>query len=124
MSPKALKRSKKMTTEIIPAFEGRVVSSHSLTIRLDQLEGGEINYMVIPDDEVVAGAELDFMHHVRSGAPMVFLAIMVLGSKLMNHTIIETLDAINAVNHRLAQIASGVDEDESGQPTLEDMILH
>jgi hypothetical protein len=113
-----------MTFETVPAFEGKIVSSHALTVRLDQLEDGSINYTVTPDDEVVAGRELGFMHHALSGAPMVFLAIMALGNKLMNQTIIETLNAINEASRQWVQIANGLDEAGSGQPSVEDKILH
>jgi hypothetical protein len=126
MSPKALKRSKKMTREIIPAFEGQVVNSHSLTVRLDQLEGGEINYTVIPDEEVIEGADLGLAHHLAMGAPMTYLGIIVLGSKLMNQVIVETLDTVNEGLHFAARMANEAEEevDEPGQLAMEEMVLH
>ena len=84
-----------MTTKILPAFEGQVVNSHSLTVRLDQ-------------------------------APMTYLGIMVLSSKLMNKVIVETLDTVNEGLQYVARMASEVDveEDKTRQLVLDEEVLH
>jgi hypothetical protein len=115
-----------MTTKIIPAFEGQVVNSHSLTVRLDQLESGEINYTVIPDEKIVEGADLGLAHHLTMGAPMTYLGIMVLSSKLMNKVIVETLDTVNEGLQYVARMASEVEVEEgkTRQLVLDEEVLH
>ena len=115
-----------MTTKIIPAFEDQVVNSHSLTVRLDQLESGEINYSVIPDAKVVEGENMGLTHHLMMGAPMTYLGIMVLSNKLMNKVIVESLDTVNEGLQFVARLASEVDveEDKTMQLVLGEEVLH
>ncbi len=113
-----------MTTEINPPHEGQVVKSYSLTVQLNQLENGQINYSVTPDEEIVAGGKFTLKHHLIAGAPMAYLGIVLLSRKLMNQTIAEALDVVTEAQNHVAGMLGGEEAVKFKQPARLEKVVH
>jgi hypothetical protein len=124
ISPEVLKRKLKMTNENTPPHEGQVVKSYSLTVQLDQLKDGHINYSVTPDEKITEGGEFTLKHHLISGAPMAYLGVIVLSRKLMNQTISEALDVVCKAQTQLARMLEGDKAVEPRQPAKLEKVVH
>jgi hypothetical protein len=83
----------------------KVLCSHVLTIRFDQLEGNRVNWYLEPDEQVSATDTLDMVDLAECGAPLAAMGIHALWRLCADGLVYSALEQANgvqaAVNRRL-----------------------
>jgi hypothetical protein len=77
--------------------EERVVCSHHLSIRFDQLEGNRVNWYVEPDDEVLRARDLSLIDLAERGAPLSALGIRALLKLCIDGLVFNALEQANSI---------------------------
>jgi hypothetical protein len=87
----------------------KVLCSHELVIRFDQLEGNRVNWYLTPDERVGKTASLNLLDLAECGAPLAALGIRALWKLCADGLIYNSLEQANdiqeAVYKRLASTA-------------------
>ena len=83
--------------------EERVVCSHHLSIRFEQLEGNRVNWYVEPDDEVLRARDLSLIDLAERGTPLSALGIRALWKLCMDGLIYNSLEQANDINFEVAK---------------------
>ena len=86
--------------------EEKVLCSHELVIRFDQLEGNRVNWYVVPDEKIRQSQSLSLIDLAESGAPLAAMGIRALWKLCRDGLIYNALEQANdtqvEVNRRLA----------------------
>jgi hypothetical protein len=77
--------------------EEKVLCSHELVIRFDQLEGNQVNYYIIPDDKVRATQKLSLIDLAEYGAPLAALGIRALWKLCMDGLVYTSLEQASSI---------------------------
>jgi hypothetical protein len=83
--------------------EERVVCSHHLTIRFDQLEGNRVNWYVEPDDEVLRDRGLSLIDLAERGAPLSALGIRALLKLCIDGLVFNSLEQANSIQSEVGK---------------------
>lgn len=88
--------------------EEKVLCSHELVIRFDQLEGNRVNWYVTPDDAVWNTRNLSLIDLVECGAPLAALGIRALWKLCKDGLVYHSLEQANEINAEVGKrLASG-----------------
>lgn len=83
----------------------RVLCSHALTIRFEQLENNHINWYIEPDDQVANTGSLSLIELAECGAPLAAIGVRALwklcADGLVYHALEEANDTQVEVGKRL-----------------------
>jgi len=77
--------------------EDRVLETHSLTIRFDQLEGNRVNWYIEPDDEVLETQTLSLIDLAECGAPLAAMGIRALWKLCLDGLVYNSLEQANSI---------------------------
>ena len=83
--------------------EERVVCSHHLTIRFDQLEGNRVNWYVEPDDEVLRDRGLSLIDLAERGAPLSALGIRALLKLCIDGLVFNSLEQADSIQFEVSK---------------------
>jgi len=83
--------------------EERVVCSHHLSIRFEQLEGNRVNWYVEPDDEVLKAHGLSLIDLAECGAPLAALGIRALWKLCMDGLVFNALEQANSIQSEVGK---------------------
>ena len=72
-----------------------IVCTHELTVRIEQMEDGSVNWFVQPDEQVRKTGEAGFNELAGSGAPLAALAIKSLWNLLSENMVVLALEQAN-----------------------------
>lgn len=75
----------------------RVVCSHVLTIRFDQLEDNRVNWYVEPDDKIQDTQSLSLIDMAECGAPLSALGIRALWKLCIDGLVFNALEQANSI---------------------------
>ena len=77
--------------------DSRVVTSHVLTVRFDQLEDNSINWSVEPDEQVERTWNLSLLDLAECGAPLAAMGIRALWKLCIDGLVYNALEQANDV---------------------------
>jgi len=83
--------------------EERVVCSHHLSIRFDQLEGNRVNWYVEPDDEVLKSQGLSLIDLAECGAPLSALGIRALWKLCIDGLVFNALEQASSIQSEVSK---------------------
>ena len=83
--------------------EERVVCSHHLSIRFEQLEGNRVNWYVEPDDEVLRDRGLSLIDLAERGAPLSALGIRALLKLCIDGLVFNSLEQANSIQSEVGK---------------------
>jgi hypothetical protein len=83
--------------------EERVICSHHLSIRFDQLEGNRVNWYVEPDDEVRSAQGLSLIDLAECGAPLSALGIRALWKLCIDGLVFNALEQANSIRSEVSK---------------------
>ena len=72
-----------------------IVCTHELTVTLDQLEDGTVNWLIQPDEKVESTSHASYDELAVAGAPLAALGIRALWEMLQNNLIYLALEQAN-----------------------------
>ncbi|MFC1606311.1 hypothetical protein ACFL33_05565 [Pseudomonadota bacterium] len=75
----------------------RVLCSHVLTIRFDQLEGNRVNWYIEPDEQVHTTQTLSLIDLAECGAPLAAMGIRALWKLCADGLVYNALEQANDV---------------------------
>jgi hypothetical protein len=81
----------------------RILCSHVLTIRFDQLEGNRVNWYIEPDEQVYTTQDLSLIDLAECGAPLAAMGIRALWKLCADGLAYNALEQANDV-----QVAVGI----------------
>ena len=77
--------------------DDKVLSSHVLTIRFDQLEGNRVNWYLQPDEQVLNTRSLSLIDLAECGAPLAALGIRALWKLCEDGLVFNSLEQANDI---------------------------
>ena len=77
--------------------DSRVVTSHVLTVRFDQLEDNSVNWSVEPDEQVERTWNLSLLDLAECGAPLAAMGIRALWKLCIDGLVYNALEQANDV---------------------------
>lgn len=83
--------------------EDKVLCSHQLTVRFDQLEGNRVTWRVGPDADVMETVELSLIDLAECGAPLSLMGIRALTKLCMDGLIHNALEQANSIKAEIAK---------------------
>jgi hypothetical protein len=83
--------------------EERVICSHHLSIRFEQLEGNRVNWYVEPDDEVLKAMGLSLIDLAECGAPLSALGIRALWKLCIDGLVFNALEQANSIQSEVSK---------------------
>ena len=83
--------------------EERVVCSHHLCIRFEQLEGNRVNWYVEPDDEVLRTRDLSLIDLAERGTPLSALGIRALWKLCIDGLVFNALEQANSIQSEVSK---------------------
>lgn len=88
--------------------EEKVLCSHHLVIRFDQLEDNRVNWYVTPDEKVWETRALSLIDLAECGAPLAALATRALLKLCLDGLVYNALEQANEINAEVGKrLASG-----------------
>ncbi len=95
--------------------DSRVLSSHVLTIRFDQLEDNSVNWHIQPDEKIERTCQLSLLDLAECGAPLAAMGIRALWKMCLDGLVFNALEQANDVQ---AAALRRLQADESALPEL------
>ena len=83
--------------------EERVVCSHHLSIRFEQLEGNRVNWYVEPDDEVLRARDLSLIDLAERGTPLSALGIRALWKLCVDGLVFNSLEQADSIRSEVGK---------------------
>ena len=77
--------------------EEKVLCSHQLVIRFDQLQGNSVNWYVTPDEAVGNTQSLSLVDLAECGAPLAAMGIRALWKLCLDGLIFNALEQANSI---------------------------
>ena len=88
--------------------EDKVLCSHELAIRFDQLEDNQIQWRIIPDANVRETLELSLIDLAECGAPLSLMGIRALAKLCLDGLVFNALEQANSIETEVSKrLASG-----------------
>ena len=81
----------------------KVLCSHELTIRFDQLEDNRVNWYITPDDDVWKTQGLSLIGLAECGAPLSALGIRALWKLCKDGLVYNSLEQADAINSEVSK---------------------
>ena len=97
--------------------EERVVCSHHLSIRFEQLEGNRVNWYVAPDDEVLRARDLSLIDLAERGTPLSALGIRALWKLCVDGLVFNSLEQADSIRSEVGK------RQVSGPPLVEPEVV-
>ena len=83
--------------------EEKVLCSHQLVIRFDQLEDNRVNWYVNPDDKIWDTRELSLIDLAECGAPLAALGIRALWKLCVDGLVYNALEQADGISSEVAK---------------------
>jgi hypothetical protein len=103
--------------------DSRVVTSHVLTVRFDQLEDNSIQWYVEPDNQVHRTGNLSMLDLAECGAPLAAMGIRALWKMCIDGLVHNALEQANDV-HAAAMRRLQADEDALVESSTERVTIN
>jgi len=97
--------------------EERVVCSHHLSIRFEQLEGNRVNWYVEPDDEVLRARSLSLIDLAERGTPLSALGIRALWKLCADGLVFNALEQADSIRSEVGK------RQVSGPPLIDSEVV-
>ena len=97
--------------------EERVVCSHHLSIRFEQLEGNRVNWYVEPDDEVLRTRDLSLIDLAERGTPLSALGIRALWKLCVDGLVFNSLEQADSIRSEVGK------RQVSGPPLIDSEVV-
>ena len=97
--------------------EERVVCSHHLSIRFEQLEGNRVNLYFEPDDEVLRARDLSLIDLAERGTPLSALGIRALWKLCVDGLVFNSLEQADSIRSEVGK------RQVSGPPLIDSEVV-
>jgi len=97
--------------------EERVVCSHHLSIRFEQLEGNRVNWYVEPDVEVLSARDLSLIDLAERGTPLSALGIRALWKLCVDGLVFNSLEQADSIRSEVGK------RQVSGPPLIDSEVV-
>ena len=83
--------------------DSRVLCSHVLTVRFDQLEDNSVNWYVQPDEQVQRTYNISLVELAERGAPMAAMGIRILWKLCVDGLVVNALEQANDIQAEIVR---------------------
>ena len=83
--------------------EEKVLCSHELVIRFDQLENNQVIWYVLPDEKVLETRSLSLIDLAECGAPLTALGIRALWKLCVDGLVYHSLEQANSIQSEVGK---------------------